>query len=86
MPGVNGAFNLLLRISSGLVCMRHCDIQEMLETVRCAESSSLWSIFFLLTGHDAIGSVTSLTKKASLRVWIQTHAETKQCPLRKETL
>lgn len=62
------------------------DIEEMLETVRCAESSSLWSSFFPFTGHDAIGSVTSLTKKANLRVWIQTHTETKQFSLGKETL
>lgn len=64
----------------------------MLETVRCAESSSLRSPFPFFfppsTGHDAIGSVTSLTKKkkkANLRVWIRTRAETKQSPLRKET-
>lgn len=48
------------------------DVQEMLETVRCAESSSLWSSFFPFTAHDAIGSIATLTK-CSLRVWIPTH-------------
>lgn len=42
-------------------------------------------LFFPLTGHDAIGSVTSQTNKANLWVWIQTHTETKQSPLREET-
>lgn len=48
------------------------DVQEMLETVRCAESSSLWSSFFPFIAHDAIGSSASLTK-CNLRVWIPTH-------------
>lgn len=50
--------------------MKHIEIFRKWKQWECWLKHSV-VIFFPLTGHDAICSVTSLTKKANLRVWIQ---------------